>query len=454
MGSISNTIWMIRPWITDFSAYDHFAQPRGFLSLAEYLRSRGWDVRYVDCLERQSASAKGNHPGGRYTWTEIKKPDVLADIPRRYKRYGISMDTFHNTLDGLPLPGAILITTGMTYWYPGLIQTIHELEKRYPEIPMAAGGIYTTLCPDHAQRLSRIRSFPGHISRTFITWLESVTGISSEDFPGHDCLPPPAWDLVPNTSYAVLNSSVGCRHQCRYCAAANFFPTFISHSFTDLTREINTILDGGTITDIALYDDDFADTDHLNRFLEFLVRNRFPVKWHLPNALSIHSVTPETATLLKKSGFNQPRLSVNYIDRVLSDHGFSSSVLNRFSYASDCLQQAGYDPTQISAYILAGLPHQSLTGLEHAAMQLRDRNINPYFSQFSPIPGTPLGDQRLLDLGYNTSGELLLTNKLLSVYRHPGWTWQEYYNLNAAMRGNREQETSSNPETDPPDRKL
>lgn len=445
MKSASTFILMIRPWVTDFSAYDHFALPRGFLSLAAYLRSAGWNVHYLDCLRHRET-------GGQYVREEIEKPDILADIPRRYKRYGLSLEAFHNALNGLPTPRAILITTGMTYWYPGLIQTIEELRKHYPGIPMAAGGIYVTLCPDHARRSTGIQVFPGPVSATLIAWLQSITGISSKPCVLPETLPSPAWDMVPDTSYAVVTSSEGCRHQCSYCAATNIYPVFISRSQEDLTREITDILARKSITDIALYDDDFADPVHLTQFLKFLVHKQFPVKWHLPNALSIHAITPGIATLMKQSGFQQPRLSVNHIDRIMNNLGFSNSILDRFTFASECLLQAGYDPAHISAYILAGLPCQTLSGIECAAHQLSARSITPYFSQFSLIPGTPLGDQRLAELGYTATGELLLTNKLLSVYRHPGWTGQEYYDLNGTMRMVREETHPEHGKTDPPEK--
>ena len=47
-------------------------------------------------------------------------------------------------------PDVIGITSGMTYWYPGLFKTIQAVKSLFKGVPVIGGGVYATLCHDHA----------------------------------------------------------------------------------------------------------------------------------------------------------------------------------------------------------------------------------------------------------------------------------------------------------------
>ena len=51
-------------------------------------------------------------------------------------------------------PDLIGITSGMTYWYPGVFKLIEITKKFFQGIPIILGGIYATLCYDHAKKHS------------------------------------------------------------------------------------------------------------------------------------------------------------------------------------------------------------------------------------------------------------------------------------------------------------
>ncbi|MEE8540970.1 MAG: B12-binding domain-containing radical SAM protein, partial [Desulfobacterales bacterium] len=90
-------ILLINPWIHDFAAYDFWAKPLGLLMLAGILRSHGFNISYIDCLDRfhpsETRTAVGGKQGrGPYLKTRIPKPKRLEDIPRNYSRYGIRPD--------------------------------------------------------------------------------------------------------------------------------------------------------------------------------------------------------------------------------------------------------------------------------------------------------------------------------------------------------------------------
>jgi len=206
---------LINPWIYDFAAYDFFARPLGLLYLAGWLRATGFTVHFLDCLGVRRARP-GPFGTGRYPKEIIPAPAALQGITRRYGRYGISEAAFQERLARVPTPAAILVTSLMTYWYPGAAAAIRLARERFPGVPVILGGIYATLCPEHARRHSGadlVVAGPGEAA----VWrlLHEITGFppagpvwpDPEDL---DSLPYPALDLLDHPSFIPILTSRGC----------------------------------------------------------------------------------------------------------------------------------------------------------------------------------------------------------------------------------------------------
>ena len=143
-------ILLVNPWIHDFAAYDVWAKPIGLLTLASILITHGFTVAYIDCLDRFHPRAKQSNPyarhgRGAYLKTQIPKPKGLEDIPRNFCRYGIKNEWFREELLSIPKPELVLVTSLMTYWYPGVQETIRVIKEIFPQVPIILGGIYASL---------------------------------------------------------------------------------------------------------------------------------------------------------------------------------------------------------------------------------------------------------------------------------------------------------------------
>ncbi len=158
-----NTILLVNPWIHDFAAHDHWAKPMGLLYIASYLRRSGYDIDLLDCLSSSyglrtqfQAPPLGRKGDGRgsYPREEISRPVELKGIPRKFSRYGFPPGIVEDRLKKLERPDLVLVTSFMTYWYPGVAETIGYIRARWKNVPVVLGGIYATLCPDHAKRNS------------------------------------------------------------------------------------------------------------------------------------------------------------------------------------------------------------------------------------------------------------------------------------------------------------
>jgi len=145
-------VLFLNPWVYDFAAHDFFARPLGLLYLAGILRSLGYQVALLDCASRPPTSSG---PKGRYPKAVLPTPQPLQGLLRRYGRYGLSLAQVHDSLAHLPQrPVAVLVTSLMTYWYPGVQAAITMVREHYPAIPVILGGIYATLLPEHARKYS------------------------------------------------------------------------------------------------------------------------------------------------------------------------------------------------------------------------------------------------------------------------------------------------------------
>ena len=133
-------ILLINPWIYDFAAYDFWLKPWGLLKISSILKKSGFKVYFIDAMDRHQYSinepVKTSCDGrGKYIAKEAKKPDFLLTIPRKYRRYGLSLEQFKKCLpeDNLDF---ILVSSGMTYWYQGVFESIRIVKEVYIK-PMA-----------------------------------------------------------------------------------------------------------------------------------------------------------------------------------------------------------------------------------------------------------------------------------------------------------------------------
>ncbi len=154
---------LVNPWIHDFAAYDLWAKPLGLLKIASCLKQCGVEVSLIDCLDRNHLLLKrylknklprsSIYGCGNYYSEVVDKPGIFKSIPRRYKRYGLPRELFEELLKVEVQPDIILVTSGMTYWYPGVFEAIRIIKKKFSQTLLVLGGIYARLCTKHALKI-------------------------------------------------------------------------------------------------------------------------------------------------------------------------------------------------------------------------------------------------------------------------------------------------------------
>jgi radical SAM superfamily enzyme YgiQ (UPF0313 family) len=429
---------LVNPWIHDFAAYDVWAKPLGLLTLGAILRDHGCRVSYLDCLDRFHPRARSNAPRARcgrgpFLKTPLPTPPALAHIPRTYSRYGIPPEWLRTDLARLPRPDLILVTSLMTYWYPGVAETVAELKGALPGVPVLLGGVYATLCPEHAGAHSGADAIitgeaEDRILDLLGRWIPGFRRKSpSSRFDPHemDTWPLPALDLQREIGYLPLQTSRGCPFDCAYCAARRLNPRRRLRSPAKVLAEIRHWHKTAGVRDIALYDDAFlVDAGrHARPILEGIVDLDLDLRLHTPNALHIRAITAEVAELMFRAGFHTLRLGLEtaaFEGRGALDAKVTAA---EFNACVGHLRRAGFRRDQLGAYLLAGLPGQSLAALKYSIDIVHGAGITPIPAYYTPIPGTRLWEAAKAASPYDLEADPLYSNNAILPCVPQGFSW-------------------------------
>ena len=378
---------LIAPYIHDFAAFDLWLKPLGLLYVASAAERAGYGVRVVNCLDRLYADSQGSPPGrsasrlgaGKLRSEIIDTPDVLASIPRRYKRYGIPLDAFEKALADGPRPDVIGVGSMMTYWYGGVAETISIVRAVWPGVPVVLGGVYATLCPEHA----RLRGgadvvVEGPGEERFLEFLRAEIGPGGGDV--DDSAPVrPNYHLLGAIDSVSMLTSFGCPFSCSYCASRLLRRGYQQRPVAEVVDEMAYYAHEMNIRDIAFYDDALlvnADR-HAKPILREVVKRRLGARLHTPNGLHANMVDRELAGLMRESGFATVRLSVESVDEARLKDSCMKVSMEGFEEAVKFLFEAGYSHGEIEAYVMMGAPGQPPEEVERTIRLRRaDRSGN------------------------------------------------------------------------------
>lgn len=456
----------INPWIYDFSLYDFWARPLGLLYLASFLRLKKYRVSYIDCLDRYYAGLS-EEPGlirgirreygtGSFYRQRIPKPSCLKDIPRYYYRYGLSQRLFLEALNKVERPEAVLVTSGMTYWYPGVFEVIRIVKQEWPDVPVILGGIYATICHDHAITYSGadfVIDGPGEDK--ILPLLECLTGEKLGDSVKSDCIcerseaisrlsreteapssakhivadkfPYPAFDLQNRIDYVCLLTSRGCPFNCSYCASHLLQTSLLRRNLESVVNEILFWNKTYGVKDFAFYDDALlVDADkHIIPVLEAIISEGIGINFHTPNGLHARFISAKLANLMYKAGFKVMRTGLETASERLDN----KVTFEEFAQAACYLREAGFESKSIVAYLLMGLPGQSPEEVENALEMVKKCGARPYLAEYSPIPGTELWKDAVSCSRYNLEEEPLTHNNSVIPCLSDKFTWNDVRRL-------------------------
>lgn len=418
-------ILLINPWIYDVAAYDFWIKPVGLLTIGSILREAGYHISLIDCLDRyhpallelngKFKSKSKKYGTGKFYREPVDKPPALKNIPRQYSRYGLPLSIFNKEIKKLTSIDAILISSGMTYWYQGPFKAIGVLRRLLPEVPIILGGIYATLCHDHAVKFSEadyVVKGPGE--RKALQLVNQILGIPTElsSFPKTiDELPYPAYDLYQHLASLPILTSRGCPYRCSFCASHLLTEKFVQRDPLKVVDEIEFYAEKYQVKNFAFWDDALLvnQKKHLSIILKEIVKRNIKVYFHTPNGLQPKELDERLAYLMQRCQFKTIRLSYEssspprqQMMGKVTDDDLIKAIEN--------LERAGYPRNQIDVYVMMGLPNQSVDEIIKTMLFVTQLGAKIRLASYSPIPGTE--DWEIVKAHYNFSDDTdpILTN--------------------------------------------
>jgi hypothetical protein len=390
-------ILLINPWIHDFSAYDLWLRPLGLLYIASFLEQRGYATDFLDCLDRfhplllQSGSSPRNrvYGTGKFPSEEIEKPNIIAGIPRRFKRFGISHHLVEGYLHSLKDVGIVLVTSSMTYWYRGVREIADLLRQFFPDARIVLGGIYATLLREHAEAESGADTV---ISGFNFFPVLGAPGREGDDFDPETFFNTvsPAYHLYDSLPHVAMITSIGCPFQCSYCASRRIAPDYVALSHDKILGDIEEYVERYEVGDIAFYDDALLwDAEaHFLPLFEEVARRRYPVRFHTPNGIHARFIDRKVAEVLRSSGFKTIRIGLESSHGVFQNETGMKVTNGEVRSAVDDLKRAGFSASDIGIYIMAGRPEESVEDVLETLAFVEQLRILAFVSEYSPVPGS------------------------------------------------------------------
>ena len=364
-------VLLINPPIYDIQYWAEWSQPSGLLRLGALLVKLGYKPLLIDCMESNTDRKVPMRRRG-------KSPRIIGNTTSWEYIYGLDLLEFKKRLESLPdYPTKVFISSGMTYWWVSTYDVINILRLQFPKSEIVIGGIYPTLCPEHAQE---------HLG-------DDITIVSGEI--------PDVSNLFPELSlyqnppnYAIINTSRGCPFNCDYCAQRAINGVGVRQRspdevFEEITRDINLgIREFAIYEDLLLYK---ADT-HLRVLLSKIIDSKMRLHFFSPEGIDPRMLNQDLLNDMKKAGWRKIHLGFeNVYSEVRHDWNRINYLTNEtFENAVEMCINAGFKlrSTEINAFVLYGVPNERIEDVVDTILYVSHivGSIIPML--FSPVPGS------------------------------------------------------------------
>ena len=406
--SISRAV-IVNPWVHDFYQVDRGVVSIGSRVIKELL-SNIMDVSYIDLALCENpidykvynigATSYSYGEGSFYksrsvsSWRVSQKFLGFTELPfRNYTAslmsYGLPEDHFRKFLLNLGKVDVALVSSGLTYWYGGVIQTIKIIKECLPGVPIILGGTYASLLPDHAKSSSGADYiYIGAGESGLVKLLGKIlnkefsesTGLYNNFYIG---------DLL-GKHWIPLLTSRGCPFRCSYCASSSLLGDFIqfdTSSVIDFLWSAHSFL---KVKDIVFYDDALL-LNFSNSLLPLLRNNKFitiGARCHTPNALHVNKISSEVANALFEANFTTLRLAFDDANMNFLGESRGKTTRDNLCNALTNLHRAGYSKGDIGVYTMVGFPNQTTESIQSTVDTILELGGFPILLYYSPIPKT------------------------------------------------------------------
>jgi len=367
---------LINPPVYDVLLFVGNSQPAHLLRIGALLKSQGHTVDFFDFdpinmtgPDQVSVSSEITRAPER---TEIIKTYGKTDVAVLLNRFGKRSEEFEQFLTTIQKPDMIFVTSLMTFHYRGVHEVIALCKKIYPDVEITLGGIYATLCPEHARRSLADHVFVGEIPEANLM--------------------KPDMDLLESVpEYAILKTRWGCPNQCSYCAVHKLEGRKIRSIPPDLVfKQVKDLHIDYGIRYFYFWDSNILLNwdEHLGSILKKVRRSKLDIRIDLTYGFQPNLLTKEICLQMKNS--NVPDffpLPIESADEQLCRERFHrKTTAHDLKKAVAMLRAVGY--RNFMFYVLVGMPEQSLDSILKSCELAWELGGKPIILSFTPIPCT------------------------------------------------------------------
>jgi radical SAM superfamily enzyme YgiQ (UPF0313 family) len=138
----------------------------------------------------------------------------------------------------------------------------------------------------------------------------------------------------------------------------------------------------------------------------------------------VREINPEIAVMMHRAGFDTIRLGVETTDFEKRKNMDTKVTAEDFSKGIRHLRTAGFRSDQIGAYLLVGLPHQTMDSVDESIQIVKANGIVPVMAYYSPIPHTPMWKSAVNASRYDLESDPIYANNALWPCRQEPFSWQ------------------------------
>jgi len=270
-------------------------------------------------------------------------------------------------------PDEIWITSMFTYDYRNVWEAIKIYGKIFSGVTVHLGGVYATICPDHAAGAGADDLMIGQHPE------------AKEFCPMPSVLPTPA-------KFAYLFTSYGCNRACTYCATHLLYGDGIRQLEVErVVDDIQRLVSEG-FEEIWLGDDNllYNAENHLNLICQELIRRHSKARISVFGGMAAKDLTLETARLMKTAGFKTVSYALESI---------SADVRKRMGRANNATEEdllralaigdiVGFKRSETNVYHIIGLPYQQIEDMVGTLVFLYSQGVWAHPQRLTPIPNT------------------------------------------------------------------
>jgi len=410
-------VLLINPPILDYlthtipDAAGAWSQPTGLLRIAAKLRGPCRKLAMIDCLSDWDSGTLA----ARYV-------DSVFQNGQSEDRYwiGQSEEWLEEQLDQIGFePDLVLLTTTMTYWWRAASRVASVVKQRFPKAMLAAGGVYPSLAPIHAEK---------HLGADVI-----VRGKIPEVLGGATNV-----SLLEKTpSYAIVETSSGCPWNCAYCAQRTINGKGIRlRSGARVLREIQEKHNLGVKRFVLFADNILAPKGHFEKILQGIVDSRLDIVLEAPKGLEPDLLDASLLGLMKAAGWRTLRLALESDNQNLrSSWNREHSQPGQFLRSVELCLESGFAAQDIHIFLLYGTPGENIDEVEATARRISRLGVMIAPMPLTPVPGSALFE-RFRGFLFSSYGESLerLHERLYPFAPLNGVAAADYRSLEKLMR--------------------